>query len=69
MGLPEKVPRSSLLTEAELQFYVSQYRERGFRSRPHTHTHTHTQTVRFCWIRLWQETLSDGVVFGCAGGR
>uniref|UniRef100_A0A3Q4AEY9 AB hydrolase-1 domain-containing protein n=1 Tax=Mola mola TaxID=94237 RepID=A0A3Q4AEY9_MOLML len=32
VGLPEQIPRSCLLTEADLQFYVSQYRERGFRS-------------------------------------
>ncbi|XP_035533590.1 bifunctional epoxide hydrolase 2 [Morone saxatilis] len=31
VGLPEQIPRSAMLTEADLQFYVSQYRERGFR--------------------------------------
>lgn len=31
VGLPEQIPRSSVLTEADLQYYVSQYRERGFR--------------------------------------
>ncbi|XP_042338284.1 bifunctional epoxide hydrolase 2, partial [Plectropomus leopardus] len=31
VGLPQQIPRSSMLTEADLQFYVSQYRERGFR--------------------------------------
>uniref|UniRef100_A0A8C4DSK3 AB hydrolase-1 domain-containing protein n=1 Tax=Dicentrarchus labrax TaxID=13489 RepID=A0A8C4DSK3_DICLA len=31
VGLPEQVPRSAMLTEADLQYYVSQYRERGFR--------------------------------------
>ncbi|XP_027147227.1 bifunctional epoxide hydrolase 2 [Larimichthys crocea] len=31
VGLPEQIPRSSMLTEAELQYYVSQYKERGFR--------------------------------------
>ncbi|XP_044043145.1 bifunctional epoxide hydrolase 2 [Siniperca chuatsi] len=31
VGLPEQVPRSSMLTEADLQYYVSQYKERGFR--------------------------------------
>lgn len=25
------IPRSSMLTEADLQYYVSQYKERGFR--------------------------------------
>ncbi|XP_059183945.1 LOW QUALITY PROTEIN: bifunctional epoxide hydrolase 2 [Centropristis striata] len=32
VGLPEQIPPSSMLTEAELQYYVSQYRERGFRN-------------------------------------
>lgn len=31
VGLPEQTPLSSMLTEADLQFYVSQYRDRGFR--------------------------------------
>ncbi|XP_037552260.1 bifunctional epoxide hydrolase 2 [Nematolebias whitei] len=31
VGLPEEIPRSSMLTEAELQYYVSQYKENGFR--------------------------------------
>uniref|UniRef100_A0A671Z177 Epoxide hydrolase 2, cytoplasmic n=1 Tax=Sparus aurata TaxID=8175 RepID=A0A671Z177_SPAAU len=31
VGQPDEVPRSSMLTEADLQYYVSQYRERGFR--------------------------------------
>lgn len=31
VGLPEQIPRSSMLTEADLQYYVSQYKERGFR--------------------------------------
>ncbi|XP_070814130.1 bifunctional epoxide hydrolase 2 [Chaetodon trifascialis] len=31
VGLPEKIPRSCMLTEADLQYYVSQYKERGFR--------------------------------------
>ncbi|XP_049919935.1 bifunctional epoxide hydrolase 2 [Epinephelus moara] len=31
VGLPEQTPRSSMLMEADLQFYVSQYKERGFR--------------------------------------
>ncbi|XP_070711845.1 bifunctional epoxide hydrolase 2 [Pempheris klunzingeri] len=31
VGQPEQVPRSSLVTEADLQYYVSQYKERGFR--------------------------------------
>ncbi|KAI3366167.1 hypothetical protein L3Q82_009990 [Scortum barcoo] len=31
VGLPEKIPQSSMLTEADLQYYVSMYRERGFR--------------------------------------
>ncbi|KAK1876840.1 Bifunctional epoxide hydrolase 2 [Dissostichus eleginoides] len=31
VGLPEQIPRGCMLTEAELQYYVSQYKERGFR--------------------------------------
>ncbi|XP_074482975.1 LOW QUALITY PROTEIN: bifunctional epoxide hydrolase 2-like [Sebastes fasciatus] len=31
VGLPEQIPRSCMLTEADLQYYVSQYKERGFR--------------------------------------
>ncbi|CAJ1086877.1 bifunctional epoxide hydrolase 2 [Xyrichtys novacula] len=31
VGLPEQIPRSSMLTEADLKFYVSQYKEKGFR--------------------------------------
>ncbi|XP_036946951.1 bifunctional epoxide hydrolase 2-like [Acanthopagrus latus] len=31
VGQPDEVPRSSMLTEADLQYYVSQYRDRGFR--------------------------------------
>uniref|UniRef100_UPI003AB07FE4 bifunctional epoxide hydrolase 2 n=1 Tax=Centroberyx gerrardi TaxID=166262 RepID=UPI003AB07FE4 len=31
VGLPEEIPRSPMLSEAALQFYVSQYKERGFR--------------------------------------
>ncbi|KAI4794357.1 hypothetical protein KUCAC02_032124 [Chaenocephalus aceratus] len=31
VGLPEQIPRGCLLTEAELQYYVGQYKERGFR--------------------------------------
>ncbi|XP_056226694.1 bifunctional epoxide hydrolase 2 [Seriola aureovittata] len=31
VGLPEQIPRSSMLTEADLQYYVSQYKENGFR--------------------------------------
>ncbi|XP_075951209.1 bifunctional epoxide hydrolase 2-like [Anarhichas minor] len=31
VGLPQQIKRSCLLTEADLQFYVSQYGERGFR--------------------------------------
>lgn len=31
VGLPEQIPRSSMLTEADLQYYASQYKERGFR--------------------------------------
>uniref|UniRef100_A0A667XBS9 AB hydrolase-1 domain-containing protein n=1 Tax=Myripristis murdjan TaxID=586833 RepID=A0A667XBS9_9TELE len=29
-GLPEEIPRSPMLSEADLQFYVSRYRDRGF---------------------------------------
>uniref|UniRef100_A0A665W6Z3 AB hydrolase-1 domain-containing protein n=1 Tax=Echeneis naucrates TaxID=173247 RepID=A0A665W6Z3_ECHNA len=32
VGLPEQIPRTSMLTEAELQFYVSQYKQTGFRN-------------------------------------
>uniref|UniRef100_A0AAQ4R2L2 AB hydrolase-1 domain-containing protein n=1 Tax=Gasterosteus aculeatus aculeatus TaxID=481459 RepID=A0AAQ4R2L2_GASAC len=32
VGLPEQIPRGCMLTEADLRYYVSQYRERGFRS-------------------------------------
>jgi len=32
VGLPEQIPRSCILTEADLQYYVSQYEEQGFRS-------------------------------------
>ncbi|XP_026217120.1 bifunctional epoxide hydrolase 2 isoform X2 [Anabas testudineus] len=31
VGLPEQVPKSSMLTDSDLQYYVSQYRENGFR--------------------------------------
>ncbi|CAG00866.1 unnamed protein product, partial [Tetraodon nigroviridis] len=31
VGQPEDVPLSSMLTEADLQFYVSRYRDQGFR--------------------------------------
>nr|XP_046238373.1 bifunctional epoxide hydrolase 2 [Scatophagus argus] len=31
VGQPEQMPRSSMLTEADLQYYVSQYTARGFR--------------------------------------
>ncbi|XP_056286778.1 bifunctional epoxide hydrolase 2 [Pseudoliparis swirei] len=31
VGLPEQIPRSCILTEADLQYYVSQYEEQGFR--------------------------------------
>ncbi|XP_027028213.2 bifunctional epoxide hydrolase 2 [Tachysurus fulvidraco] len=31
VGLPEEVPRSAILSEAELQYYVQQYRKGGFR--------------------------------------
>ncbi|XP_015249181.1 PREDICTED: bifunctional epoxide hydrolase 2 [Cyprinodon variegatus] len=31
VGLPEQIPRSAMLTEADLQYYVSQFRESGFR--------------------------------------
>ncbi|XP_071335788.1 bifunctional epoxide hydrolase 2 isoform X2 [Trachinotus anak] len=31
VGLPEQIPRSSMLTEADLQYYVSRYKDNGFR--------------------------------------
>ncbi|XP_028255549.1 bifunctional epoxide hydrolase 2 [Parambassis ranga] len=31
VGLPDQIPRSSMLSEADLQYYVSQYKDRGFR--------------------------------------
>uniref|UniRef100_A0A3Q3IRW4 AB hydrolase-1 domain-containing protein n=1 Tax=Monopterus albus TaxID=43700 RepID=A0A3Q3IRW4_MONAL len=31
VGLPEQISRSPLLTEADLQFYISQYKDNGFR--------------------------------------
>ncbi|XP_069831850.1 bifunctional epoxide hydrolase 2 isoform X2 [Dendropsophus ebraccatus] len=31
VGLPEEVPRSKMLSESELQFYVSQFKKSGFR--------------------------------------
>ncbi|XP_069576402.1 bifunctional epoxide hydrolase 2 [Brachyistius frenatus] len=31
VGLPEEIPRSSMLTEADLQYYVSRYKDGGFR--------------------------------------
>ncbi|XP_068434671.1 bifunctional epoxide hydrolase 2 [Clinocottus analis] len=31
VGQPQQIPRSCMLTEADLQFYIDQYRERGFR--------------------------------------
>ena len=40
MGVPEEVPRSSILSEDALQFYVTEYKKNGFRY-AHTHTHTH----------------------------
>lgn len=33
MGLPDRIPRSSMLSEADLQYYVSRYKDGGF-SRP-----------------------------------
>lgn len=32
VDLPEQFPLSSMLTEADLQYYVGQYKEHGFRS-------------------------------------
>ncbi|XP_013877245.1 bifunctional epoxide hydrolase 2 [Austrofundulus limnaeus] len=31
VGLPQKIPRSSMLTEMDLQYYVSQFKKSGFR--------------------------------------
>ncbi|KAM3857081.1 bifunctional epoxide hydrolase 2-like [Diretmus argenteus] len=31
VGLPDEIPRSNILTEASLQYYVSQYQDGGFR--------------------------------------
>lgn len=31
VGLPEEAPRSAILSEAELQYYIQQYRKSGFR--------------------------------------
>ncbi|MCI4382555.1 hypothetical protein PGIGA_G00016140 [Pangasianodon gigas] len=31
VGMPEEVPRSAILSEAELQYYIQQYRKGGFR--------------------------------------
>lgn len=31
MGLPEQIPLSSMLTEAELQYYISRFKKEGFR--------------------------------------
>ncbi|KAG8538858.1 hypothetical protein GDO81_021946 [Engystomops pustulosus] len=31
VGLPQEVPRSRILSEPELQFYVSQFKKSGFR--------------------------------------
>ncbi|KAM9327422.1 bifunctional epoxide hydrolase 2 isoform 2-T2 [Pholidichthys leucotaenia] len=31
VGQPEEIPQSSMLTEEDLQFYVSQYKEKGFK--------------------------------------
>lgn len=31
VGAPEDVPRSSMLSEADLQYYVSCYKKNGFR--------------------------------------
>ncbi|XP_017332404.1 bifunctional epoxide hydrolase 2 [Ictalurus punctatus] len=31
VGMPEEVPRSAILSEAELQYYIQQYRKSGFR--------------------------------------
>ncbi|KAG7261068.1 hypothetical protein CRUP_031663 [Coryphaenoides rupestris] len=31
VGLPEDIPRSNMLTEADLEYYVSQYKDSGFR--------------------------------------
>lgn len=32
VGLPEEIPLSTMVTEDDLKYYVSQYKERGFRS-------------------------------------
>lgn len=31
VGLPEEIPQSSMLTQADLQYYVSQFEKTGFR--------------------------------------
>ncbi|CAL8302038.1 unnamed protein product [Gadus morhua 'NCC'] len=31
VGLPEEIPRSNLVTESDLQFYVEQFKDSGFR--------------------------------------
>lgn len=31
VGQPEDLPLTSMLTEADLQFYVSRYKDQGFR--------------------------------------
>lgn len=31
VGMPEEVPRSAMLSEADLQYYVSCYKKSGFR--------------------------------------
>ncbi len=49
VGLPLEIPLSSMLSEADLQVYVSQYKERGFRwcthSRSFLHSKTHPCTI------------------------
>uniref|UniRef100_A0A673ZXG7 Epoxide hydrolase 2, cytoplasmic n=1 Tax=Salmo trutta TaxID=8032 RepID=A0A673ZXG7_SALTR len=42
VGLPDEIPRSSILSETALQFYITQFKDKGFRY-THTQTHTHTQ--------------------------
>ena len=31
VGLPDQIPRSSMLTEADLKYYVNQFKDSGFR--------------------------------------
>ncbi|KAK1793303.1 hypothetical protein P4O66_011691 [Electrophorus voltai] len=75
VGLPEEVPRSALLSETALQYYVQQYSKQGFRNRPVLNgfekLHASVPLLRKCFVQgdhltgigTWRGT-GDGCVPG-----